>query len=582
MPSRQRTVALLAAASFILLGLAYVLVLPPYEGFDETGHYSYITQLADRGDVPDLRSSPFDATIDADLAGLPRKYGDFPPFEANGGRTYRSFFDDASADERAASSGRFFSRPAASVSYRPGGGSNGIGHHPPLYYAVMTVPYRLVRACSPATRLLALRACSLLLAAGSLGFWFKGLRLLGSGDARRQWLLAACVPVLIPSLYYDLARVGNDSLACLAFAATFYCLLRSLSHEQRRLRDYLWLGTALGCGLLTKLFFVPVLVGVIGLTVWFGIRHHKLPVSAIAARVALLVFIPLAISGWWFALCYFRYGMFFARQDAYAFSAITSLAGDQLTTADFAFQFCRAWAAFGAMFFWCGTWSMVHPPLWHYAWCAPAVALIAWSLFRCSWRTMSRQQMQLLTAAGALLGLVLGAFGYLLCQRIKHLGIGSGFGGYYLFFAWPIVGVLAALAFTGPMSTPWRRLLAVALAALLVFEASGLWYSCQVYAGTVAKLGGNKTGVGGLAPTPGNVALVLERLSAFAFPYWAAACYVASFVARGALIWIVLSRVAGGVAAGGASNRVRARPRHRDSSSTSTSTTTRVVSCQQP
>ncbi len=232
-------------------------------------------------------------------------------------------------------------------------------------------------------------------------------------------------------------------------------------------------------------------------------------------------------------------------QDAYAFTSLAALAGDQLTAAGFAFQFCRAWAAFGAMFFWCGTWSLVHPPLWHYAWCAPLLGLWVASLFRVSWRTMSRDRGQLLTAAGVLLGLVLGAFGYLLFQRIRHLGIGSGLGGYYLFFAWPAVGMLAALVFTGPMSRPWRRLLAVALAAMVIFEVSGLWYSCQVYAGVVAKLGDNKTGIGGLAPTPGNIAMVLERLGAFAFPTCAAVCYGASLVARAALAWLVLFRAAG-------------------------------------
>ncbi len=568
MSGRQRTAALLAAASFLSLGLAYVLLLPPYEGFDETGHYSYVAELVDRGRITDLRSSPLDATVEADLAGLPRKYGDFPPFENNGGLTYRAFFDDLSAAERAAASQGFFSRPAQGVRFVPGSGTNGMGHHPPLYYALLTVPYRLVRECSPATRLLTLRVCSLLLATGSLWFWWRGLRLLGSDDARRQWLLAGGVVVFIPSLYYDFARLGNDSLACLVFAATFYLLLRSLTHEQRRLSDFLWLGAALGCGLLTKLFFVPVLAGVVLLTMWFAISTYRLPLTAIAARTAMLIVVPLAISSWWFILCYVRYGMFFARQDAYAFTALTPLAGDQLTAAGYAFQFCRAWAAFWAMFFWCGTWSMVHPPLWHYAWCAPALGLWAASVVRPlrdrtfgsrsdpttlaarPRRTMSGELRRLLIVAAVPLALVLGAFGYLLFQRIRHLGIGSGLGGYYLFFAWPAVGTLAALVFIEPISTRWRRLLVLALAALLIFEASGLWYSCQVYAGIVAKLGDNKTGVGALLPTLGNVALVLERLGAFSFPWCAAACYLASLVARGALASLI---VYGGISSSGIS-----------------------------
>jgi hypothetical protein len=222
--------------------------------------------------------------------------------------------------------------------------------------------------------------------------------------------------------------------------------------------------------------------------------------------------------------------MFFARQDAYAFTALAALAGDQLTVAGFAFQFCRAWAAFGAMFLWCGTWSMVHPPLWHYAWCVPALGLWAASVVRSlrertfgsgsdpttfaarPWRAMSDELRYLLLVAAVPLALVLGAFGYLLLQRVRHLGIGSGLGGYYLFFAWPAVGTLAALVFTSPMSTRWRRMLIVALAALVIFEASGLWYSCQVYAGVVAKLGDNKTGqCGPRARTPRGIFVSLVR-----------------------------------------------------------------------
>ncbi len=119
MPSHPRSVVLLTAASFVSLGLAYLLLLPPYEGFDETGHYSYVSELADRGAITDLRSSPLDATVENDLAGLPRKYGDFPPFENNGGLTYRAFFKDLSAEERTAGSRHYFSRPADGAATRP-------------------------------------------------------------------------------------------------------------------------------------------------------------------------------------------------------------------------------------------------------------------------------------------------------------------------------------------------------------------------------------------------------------------------------------------------------------------------------
>ena len=43
-------IALLAAA--LLIGVAQIAELPPFEGFDETAHYSYIEQIAETGTWP--------------------------------------------------------------------------------------------------------------------------------------------------------------------------------------------------------------------------------------------------------------------------------------------------------------------------------------------------------------------------------------------------------------------------------------------------------------------------------------------------------------------------------------------------
>ena len=53
MPDQQHNIArlvtglLLAAVAF--LGLAQIAFLPPWEGFDETAHWSYIQELSDTG-----------------------------------------------------------------------------------------------------------------------------------------------------------------------------------------------------------------------------------------------------------------------------------------------------------------------------------------------------------------------------------------------------------------------------------------------------------------------------------------------------------------------------------------------------
>jgi hypothetical protein len=37
---------------YLFLGISHVAFLPPWEGFDETAHFSYIQQIADTGSLP--------------------------------------------------------------------------------------------------------------------------------------------------------------------------------------------------------------------------------------------------------------------------------------------------------------------------------------------------------------------------------------------------------------------------------------------------------------------------------------------------------------------------------------------------
>jgi hypothetical protein len=46
-----------------------------------------------------------------------------------------------------------------------------------------------------------------------------------ASGTRHFLLLAGLAALFFPSLFYDLARLGNDSLAALLFAGSFYFLL---------------------------------------------------------------------------------------------------------------------------------------------------------------------------------------------------------------------------------------------------------------------------------------------------------------------------------------------------------------------
>ena len=69
--------------------MAHIAFLPPFEGYDETAHWSYVQELSDLGHGPRYNVD----RLSGDLAAYsgPMIYGQAPPFEKTGRATYRSF-----------------------------------------------------------------------------------------------------------------------------------------------------------------------------------------------------------------------------------------------------------------------------------------------------------------------------------------------------------------------------------------------------------------------------------------------------------------------------------------------------------
>ena len=531
--------------SFVLLCLAHILLLPPYEGFDETAHYSYISILSDRHEIPDLRLTPLDATVENDRRGLPRPYGAAPSPEMNGGITYSGFFTDVIISEREEALRKFWHKPQQPVVYTPDIPARGVnwqGQHPPLYYLLLDLPYRVVRFWSPGARLLLLRLCSVFLACSSLVFWLKTVSLFPSAETRRLLLLVGVSVIFFPSLFYDLSRLGNDSLMTLLFVASLYFLLSTYVHKQERLIDFAKLAFTLGLGLLTKLFFLPLWGGAILSSLWLGVRITKLGLKPLLLRVLLLVGLPLLLAGWWFAFFYSRYGMVVGSDELYAFRSTIPSPPHELTNSQFFAQLFSVAKGFVTTFLWCGTWSWVRPPRLLYICFLPLFALTVYGLILFVKDPRQLEKRQIVTTAGLLCIPLLPGFLYHMYLRVAFTGIGAGTGGYYLFFAWPIIGMFFAFAFEAPQANSRKLALFAAFLLLLFFDMAGWWRSALVYSGLLRKVGEMSTGVGWIPPTPANTLLVRERLQTLVFPDEAIILYAAASGLRLALImWVIFS-----------------------------------------
>ncbi|MFQ5453099.1 MAG: hypothetical protein ACE5D6_02805, partial [Candidatus Zixiibacteriota bacterium] len=148
----ENKIILAVILCFIFLFLSHGLIIPPFEGFDESAHYSYISLLSDRWQIPDFRTTLFDASIDNTLTNMPRRYSGTPPYDSVDGITYYQFFNDFTDPERKRIGENYWDVKQY-VSYQPGKEINWQGQHPPLYYLIMILPYRLLSNSTTAARL---------------------------------------------------------------------------------------------------------------------------------------------------------------------------------------------------------------------------------------------------------------------------------------------------------------------------------------------------------------------------------------------------------------------------------------------
>lgn len=523
--------------AFILLSLAYILILPPWEGFDEPAHYSYISSLADRGEIPNFKTTPLDACVEETSALLPRPYSGGIPFEVNGGLTYHAFFSAENVASRIKAFEKLWLAKMDCVSYKPGAGINWQGQHPPLYYGLMTLPYKVSTSWPLGWRILLFRFLSIFLVCLGLYFWLKTILIFDSRVMRVALIHGGLVALFFPSMFYDLARLGNDSLASLLLSASIYFFLKTWNGREINIAYLSLTGVTLGLGLLTKMFFIAIMAAFLLVGLYLAIRAgavsiKKLPLVAFAIAVA-----PFLISAWWFALYHQRYGVYFGSHEMYLFSLVDVPPGDSLTAVEFMKSFMRGVRRFAITFMWSGTWSWISRPYWEYLLIAPLVLLAAYGyLFRMAERSLAH------LVSLAVLAFLLTGFAYHIYARVRFIGVGAGTGGYYLFFAWPALAVLFSSTFSNVNHAKGRIITISVFVAALCFELSGWWLEILVYSGFLEKIGDNKYGVGYILPTPHNMLVALERLKEIAFPYAATGAYLAALAVKMALAAVFIFR----------------------------------------
>jgi 4-amino-4-deoxy-L-arabinose transferase-like glycosyltransferase len=284
----------LCALVAFLNAAAWAIWTPPMQSPDEPVHAYYVQYLAETGKVP--RPGP-KATKSREEeiveAGVRRQDIVANP---NG----RPLWTEPEADRLQEQLDEHANRVG-------GGGDDGVGSYPPLYYAALVVPYKLVDLAGgdALDRLTGMRVGSALFA--GLTVLFVGLFLRELLPRHRwAWIAGALGCALLPYFAFICGSVNPDAGIAAASAALFYFLARAF-------RVGLTPGVAAGIGLAAAAAFLAKLSGIgllpaAGLAVLYLVRRpaplqpraavRGMAIAVVCAAVPVIVYLVLDVTVW--------------------------------------------------------------------------------------------------------------------------------------------------------------------------------------------------------------------------------------------------------------------------------------------
>jgi len=281
-----RRAVLIIALAAMLNGVAWSLLAPPLQAFDEPVHVYYAQRLAVTGTVPrpipgTVLPDEMIAVVDHlrvyDVAGNPEAH---PPWTEA---------EDKALDRRL----------TADLDRISDGADGGVGVYPPLYYAAGALAYKATPTESLLDRMAVMRLVSCALAALTALFVCLFVREL-LPRPEWAWRTAGVVAAFQPTFGFLSGVFNPDMGASAAAAALFYGLARAF---RRGLTPRLaaLIGLALAAGFLCKLALAGLVPGAVLAVVLLARRSRAwraVGAFAAAAAVPVAAYVTLNLTVW--------------------------------------------------------------------------------------------------------------------------------------------------------------------------------------------------------------------------------------------------------------------------------------------
>lgn len=413
-------------AVIFLIGIGYIALTPPWEGYDEIAHYSYTQQIADTG-FP-IRNGIKHLSLDVEKYHhiAPTPYITVRPLDISHGRiTYKSWFESKTSNYSFPHRKQVINRE-----YKPGIGINWQAQHPPLYYIVLAPLVRITADKSWITQLFILRVASwtmvtiglmLILVANHLT-----LNKLNPNVVKPVLMISVTWPLLFPGFFPEFARLGNDSLVILLMSLV-WLLVVMRTPIYKSWWWFLAIGIVLGLGGLTKITFIPIAFGIFIWIFWLNLFIYKKNQWITLIKLLMTIFVFFAIVGNFYLTNFL---------DKASMTGLVELSQVNKSSFDLIIsifhhpvEVLRGLAGMAMTFAWGGSTSSAYPP----AIFVLPLLLPVFFLLPCAYFGIRKFNIDAELPILALLitGSVFGGLLYYLLARISITGYGSGAPGWY-------------------------------------------------------------------------------------------------------------------------------------------------------
>ncbi len=278
-----RTLGAGVFAVAIAITLSWSLVTPPFQAPDEQDHFAYTQQLAENGKAASQsgRQSPWSTSLVRALESVRSLAAN----EQSDGRP-----PWLTRDEHAWKLGG-----GADASRKDGGGPTTAATHGPVYYGVMTVPYRLAGGASIWTQLTVMRLFSALLSALTVLFVLLAAREVA--PRRPLFAVGAALLVALNPMFTFIGASVNNDVGVNAAAALFVLLVMRSARRGLSIPLAIGLGATLGILPVIKgTSYALYVVAAVALLALLVSRRNRKVVAGIAATVVVVVLVQVVWS----------------------------------------------------------------------------------------------------------------------------------------------------------------------------------------------------------------------------------------------------------------------------------------------